>query len=107
MTGKKVTVGGRMTEDALVLDVAVAPEALEEGLQLAYLLLQAARLEAPGVTLWKQQKLQMLEAKHTRIDARVHEVTGLVQSGHDVRWAPLTPEQVKARAEAKIGRAHV
>ena len=39
--------------------------ALEEGLQLAYLLLQDARLEAPGVTLWKQQKLQMLESIRT------------------------------------------
>jgi zinc protease len=100
MTGKKVAVGGRMTEDALVVDVSGAPEALEEGLQLAYLLLQDARLEAPGVTLWKQQKLQMLESVRTRIDARVHEVTGLAQSGHDMRRAPLTPAQVKTRAGA-------
>jgi zinc protease len=100
MTGKKVRVGGRMTEDALVVDVAGAPEALEEGLQLAHLLLQDARLESPGVTLWKQQKLQTLESIRSRIEARVHEVTRLAQSGHDVRWAPLTPAQVRMRAEA-------
>ena len=63
MTGKKVGVGGRMTEDALILDVTGAPEALEEGLQLAYLLLQEAQLEPPAVMLWKQQKLQELEAQ--------------------------------------------
>jgi zinc protease len=100
MTGKKVGVAGRMTEDALVLDVTGAPEALKEGLQLAHLLLQDARLEPPGVTLWKQQKLQTLESIRSRIEARVREVTGLAQSGHDVRRAPLTPEQVKTRAEA-------
>jgi zinc protease len=100
LTGKKVGVGGRMTEDALVLEVSGAPEALEEGLQLAHLLLQDARLEPPSVALWKQQQLQTLESMRSRIESRVREAAGLVQSGHDVRRATLTPEQVQARAEA-------
>jgi hypothetical protein len=84
MTGKKVGVSGRMTEDALTLDVTGTPEALEEGLQLAYLLLQDARLELPSVLLWKQQKLQELEAMRTQIEARVRR-RRVALSGHDAR----------------------
>jgi len=100
MTGKKVAVEGRMTEDTVVLSVAGAPEALEDGLQLAHVLLQDARLEPASVTLWKDQKLQELAATRTRIDARAREAAALVTSGNDPRRALLTPEQVKARAEA-------
>jgi hypothetical protein len=52
------------------------------------------------VTLWKDQKLQELAAARTRIDSRARDTAALVTSGHDPRRAPLTPEQVKARADA-------
>ena len=68
MTGKKIAVEERLTDDTVVLSVAGAPEALEDGLQLAHVLLQEARIEPASVTLWKDQKLQDLAAAHTRID---------------------------------------
>jgi zinc protease len=100
MTGKKIAVEGRTTDDTVVLRVAGDPEALEDGLQLAHLLLQEARLEPASVSLWKDQKLQELAAAHTRIDSRAREAAALALSGNDPRRALLTPAQVKARAEA-------
>jgi zinc protease len=100
MTGKKITVEGRMTDDTVVLSVSGAPEALEDGLQLAHVLLQEARIEPANVTLWKDQKLQDLAAARTRIDSRAREAAALALSGNDPRRALLTSEQVKARTEA-------
>ena len=100
MTGKKIGVEGRMTDDTVVLSVAGAPEALEDGLQLAHVLLQEARLEPASVTLWKDQRLQELAAARTRIDSRAREAAALAMSGNDPRRALLTPAQVKASAEA-------
>src|SRR6185295_16241848 len=68
MTGKKIAVEGRMTDDTVVLSVTGAPEALEDGLQLAHVLLHEARIEPASVTLWRDEKLQDLAAAHTRID---------------------------------------
>jgi zinc protease len=100
MTGKKVAVEGRMTDDTVMVHISGAPEALEDGLQLAHVLLQEARIEPASVSLWKDQKLQDLAAARTRIDAQAREAAALTTSGNDPRRAMLTPEQVKARAEA-------
>ncbi|MBM3225124.1 MAG: insulinase family protein, partial [Candidatus Tectomicrobia bacterium] len=100
MTGKKVTAEGRLTEDTVGLSIAGVPEALEDGLQLAHVLLQEARLEPASVHLWKERKLQELASIRTRIDARVREAAALTISGNDLRRALLTPAQVQARAAA-------
>jgi zinc protease len=100
MTGKKIAVEGRMTDDTVVLSVTGAPEALEDGLQLAHVLLQEARIEPANVTLWKDQKLQDLASARTRIDSRAREAAALALSGNDPRRALLVSEQVKARTEA-------
>jgi zinc protease len=100
MTGKQVWVGGRMTADALELKVVGTPDALEEGLQLAYLLLQDAYIEPSAVTLWRRRRLQGLEALRRRLGARVEAAANLVLSGDDPRWTMLTPDQVKGRAAA-------
>jgi zinc protease len=99
MTGKKVAVKGHMTEDTVVLSIDGTPEALEDGMQLAHVLLQDAHLEPASVTLWKDQKLQELAAVRTRIDSRAREAAALVTSGNDPRRALLTPEQVQTRAD--------
>ncbi len=99
MTGKKVSVGGSMTEDALTLNISGAPEALEDGLQLAHLLLQDAKIEPPSVVRWKQQQLQGLESFQTNIRARVQAMTRLTLGNHDARLARLTAEQITARAD--------
>ena len=98
MTGKKVWVQGSMTEDALTLHVSGTPEALEDGLQVAHLLLQDAKIEAPSVARWKSQQLQELESFRTRINARVQNLADLILSGQDPRRLRLTPEQIEARA---------
>lgn len=98
MTGKKVTVTGRMTDDTVVLSVSGAPEALEDGMRLAHALLQDAHLEPARVALWKEQKLQDLAASRSRLDTRAREAAALVTSGDDPRRTPLTPEQIAVRA---------
>ncbi len=99
MTGKKVAVEARMTDDSVVLSVSGTPEDLEDGLRLAHVLLQDARLEPASVALWKDQKLQDLAAARTRIGTQAREAAALVTSGNDPRRAPLTPEEVTTRAD--------
>lgn len=98
MTGKKVTVTGRATEDSIVLSVVGTPEGVEEGLRLAHLLLQDAKIEPASVALWTQQKLQEIASARSRIDTRGREAAALALSGDDPRRALLTSEQVQAQA---------
>jgi zinc protease len=100
MNGKKVSVNGHITADALTLNVSGAPEALEDGLQLAHLLLQDAKIEPPSVTLWKQQRLQGLAAFQTNIRARVQTMARLALSNDDPRLAVVSANQITARADA-------
>lgn len=100
MNGKKVSVTGNMTADTLTLNVSGAPEALEDGLQLAHLLLQDAKIEPPSVTLWKQERLQSLAAFQTNIRARVQAAARLALSHDDPRLAVLSADQITARANA-------
>jgi zinc protease len=99
MTGKKVDVNARHTADSVRLAVSGTPEALEDGLQLAYLLLHEATIEPASAALWQQQLLQDLEARRTRVDALTSEASLLLLSGNDPRMRSVTPEQVKARAK--------
>ncbi|MGE3538878.1 MAG: M16 family metallopeptidase [Candidatus Tectimicrobiota bacterium] len=98
MTGKKVRLEARTTEDTVVLSITGAPEDLADGLRLAYILFQDATIEPASVALWKEQKLQELAAARSRIDFRAREAVSLLISGNDPRRRPLTPEQVQARA---------
>lgn len=98
MTDKKVSLEARTTEDAVVLSIAGTPTALPEGLRLAHVLLQDAKIEPASVALWKEQKLQDLAASRTRIDVRAREAMQLLISGNDPRRRPLTAEQIEARA---------
>ncbi len=99
MTGRKVSVSARQTADTVSLSVSGTPEALEDGLQLAYLLLQEATIEPASVDLWEQQLLQSLEARRTQVRALTGEASRLLLSGNDPRMRDVTPEQVKARAQ--------
>ncbi len=99
MTGKKVGVSTQHTADTVRLTVSGTPEALEDGLQLAYLLLHEATIEPASVALWKQRQLQALEARRTRVNALTREASRLLLSGNDPRMRAVTPEQVRARAQ--------
>jgi zinc protease len=98
MTGKKIDVSMDRTADTVSLRVSGAPEALEDGLQLAYLLLREATIEPASVELWKRQQLQDLEARRTQVSALTQEAADLVLSGNDPRQQVLTPDQVGARS---------
>src|SRR5262245_37038374 len=100
MTGKKIAVEERMTDDTVVLRVTGEPEAMEDGLRLAHVLVQEAQIEPASVTVWKDQKLRELAAERTRISSQAREAAALALSGNDPRLAVLLPEQVKARTEA-------
>ena len=99
MTGKKVGIQGGMTDDAVVLRLSGTPAALEEGLQLAHLLLLDATIEPARVRLWQRQTLQALAAQHMRVSARVSQTARLLLSSNDPRMQDLTPEQIEARAQ--------
>ncbi len=99
MTGKKVGLNARQTADMIRINVAGTPDALEDGMQLAHLLLREATIEPASVELWKQKQLQALEAHRTQVGARTQEASVLLLSGDDPRMRTLTPEQVKARAQ--------
>lgn len=99
MTGKKVSVSVQQTPDAVRFTVSGTPEALEDGLQLAYLLLHEATIEPASVDLWEQQLLQSIEARRTRVNALTREASLLLLSGNDPRMRAVTPEQVKARVK--------
>lgn len=99
MTGRKVSVSARQTADTVRLSISGTPEALEDGLQLAYLLLHEAKIEPTSVALWEQQLLQSLEARRTQVNALTREAGRLLLSGNDPRMRAVTPEQVKARAQ--------
>jgi zinc protease len=100
MTGKKVSVQGRVTADTLTLTVSGTPTELEDGLQLAHLLLLDARIEPARVALWQHQKLQEVAAIQTQIRTRAHEAAALALSGDDPRHMLLTAEQITTRAAA-------
>jgi zinc protease len=99
MTGKKVSVSASTTADTVTLQVSGPPDALEEGLQLSYLLLLDATIEPTRVALWQRQTLQELAARRTHVNARTREAAALVLSGDDPRLRELTSEQVEARAQ--------
>ena len=99
MTGKKVHVSARHTADTVRFTVSGAPEALEDGLQLVYLLFHEATIEPARAALWKQELLQELAAQRTDVGALTHEASKRLLSGNDPRMRFVTPEQVTARAQ--------
>ena len=99
MTGKKVRLSANVTSDAVTLRVSGTPDALEDGLQLAHVLLQDATIEPTRVALWKRRTLQALEAQQTRVGARTYDAVRRLLSGDDPRMGMLTPSQVHTRAQ--------
>jgi zinc protease len=98
MTGKKVGLSTNVTPDAVAIHVSGTPDALEDGLQLAHVLLQDATIEPTRVALWKRHTLQALEAQRTRVSARTYDAVRRLLSGNDPRMHRLTPAQVHLRA---------
>lgn len=96
MTGKKVRVGGRAGADAIQVSVSGAPEDLEQGMQLAYLLLTEPKIEAPAFENWKTSTLQGLEALDKNPMGAFSKAQAAARYPDDPRTQPLTPAHVRA-----------
>lgn len=68
MTDKKVGVSGGASQDSLILTVSGSPADLEDGLQLAHLLLTEPVLEPPAFDQWRRATLQQIDAR--KLDPR-------------------------------------
>jgi zinc protease len=90
LTGIKVAVGGGNDGDALSVRLDGVPEQLEEGLQLAHLLLREGRVEGPRLERWKQETKHQLALRQTSVEARQGERVGTLLTGDDLRSRPLT-----------------
>ena len=96
MTGKKVSIGGSVSRDAVTVSIEASPEDLEEGLRLAHLLLTEPRIEAAALKVWKEQMTQRIEERKTNVRDQMVERADVLLSGDDPRLRFPTQEQVDA-----------
>ncbi|MDX2131157.1 MAG: insulinase family protein [Planctomycetota bacterium] len=109
MTGRKVTVRGRVGPDAIQVSVAGDPADLEHAMQLAHLLLTEPRVEPAAFDRWREMMLQFVDTmprnplqmfSRTETEARYPE--------HEVRTKAFTREQIEGvtieEAQATIDR---
>ena len=97
MTGKKVSVGGGASGDAMSLTIAGNPADLESGLQLAHLLLTEPVVEQAAVDQWKESQRQQIEARKTQPIAQLQEILPeLISPEGEVRLMPVPLERVEA-----------
>ncbi|MEZ6242926.1 MAG: insulinase family protein [Phycisphaerales bacterium] len=96
MTGKKVGVGGGAGEDAFTLSVSGSPAELEEGMQLAYLLLTHPVIEQSAFDQWQQQQiLQIQQSKMLPQGQFMDAMAEAMLPDSEARLRPLTVEQVQ------------
>lgn len=97
MNGKKARVNGGSGEDAMTLTVSGDPEALETGLQLAYLLLTEPLIEPAAFTQWQQGQVQRIAARKLQPAGVLGEAMAeALYPTDEPRTRPLTVEQVQA-----------
>lgn len=97
MTGKKVSVGGGASGDAMSLTISGNPQDLEHGLQLAHLLLTEPVVEQAAIDQWKEGQRQQIEARKTQPIAKLQEVLPeLISPEGEVRLTPVPLERVEA-----------
>jgi zinc protease len=102
MTGKKVRVRGDFGADTVTLTVLGDPAALEQGLELAYLLLTDPVVEPAGFGQWQ-------DAKRQEIAERAREPRGVLAEAEgdafypadQVRLRPVTAAQVQSLTREK------
>lgn len=95
MTGKKVSVGGRSTPDAMTLTISGNPADFDIGMQLAYLLLTEPRIEDAAFSDWKERQIQIIAMNKMTPDGMFREVF----------WSSLLPDdevRIKPTTEAHI-----
>ncbi|MDP6114263.1 MAG: insulinase family protein [Planctomycetota bacterium] len=96
MTGKKVNVSGGASEDMLTVTVQGSPEDLEQGFQLAHLLLTSPKIEKAALDRWKKQMEQTIQRQKTSVESQLWQRIAQLLSNNDPRADYLTLEQVNA-----------
>jgi zinc protease len=79
----------------LTISIGGSRQDIEQGFQLAYLLLSDPIIEKSALRVWKEETLQNLEEARTNVEARRAEELGRLLSNDDPRFRRLTPEQVE------------
>lgn len=95
MTGKKVNVGGGVGMDTMTLSVSGNPNELEQGMQLAHLLLTDPKIEDAAFDQWKTETLQAIEKRAKDPQGAFTEaLASTLYPASETRTQPLTAEQV-------------
>jgi len=96
MTGKKVSVRGGAGTDTVTLTVSGNPAELEDGMQLAYLLMTDPVIEKAALDQWRDSQIQSIEGRQK--DAPSYFPIALADTifPDEARLKPLTIEQVNA-----------
>lgn len=95
-TGRKTTVRGGAGLDTMNLSVSGSPSDLEDGLQLAYLLLTDPVIEPARFEQWKKQTLESIEDRDKDLDAAMGAaVAQALFPSNETRLQPITAEQVE------------
>lgn len=105
MTGKKADVGGGVGMDAATLRISGSPRDIEQGFQLAHLLLTEPKVEPAAFTRWKTRQLQAISERKKVVEGVFQEaLAATVFPASETRLQPLTEEQV-GRLTPEAGQA--
>jgi zinc protease len=96
MTGKKVSVSGGAGEDMLTITVQGSPKDLEQGFQLAHLLMTSPKIEKAALDRWKKQMEQSIQKQKTSVESQLWQRIAQLLSNNDPRADYLTLEEVNA-----------
>ncbi len=97
MVGSTASVSGRAGVDVLTLSISSNPEDLEQGFQLAYLLLTDPTVEAPALEQWKRGQKQLIELRKSQPEiAAINAYFDALYPADEIRIRLLTEEQVDA-----------
>lgn len=95
MTGKKVSVGGRPGMDTMTLFVSGSPEELEDGMQLAYLMLTDPLIETATFDQWKEQQKQGARMRKMVPEGVLNDLAAQTLFPKDEpRAKPMEPEDI-------------
>lgn len=95
MTGTNVNVRGRIGMDQMSIEVSGNPAELEQGMQLAHLMLTDPKVEDAALKLWKDGQQRLIEARKVTLELAFGELMNQTLYPKDeVRRQPLTGEQI-------------
>lgn len=107
MTGKKSNARGGAGMDTMAVTVSGSPAELENGMQLAYLMLTDPVIEKAAFDQWKKRQLQEIEERAKVVEGVFAEsLATTLYPETELRPQPLTAAQVNALT-AEAGQAYL